>query len=66
MTLSLINISILYTEKSIKSKSPVNCYAPNKIKSKQLSILKKFSILAWRIPWTEEPGGLQSRGSQTV
>ena len=24
------------------------------------------SILAWRIPWTEEPGGLQSVGSQTV
>ena len=24
------------------------------------------SILAWRIPWTEEPGGLQSRQSQTV
>ena len=23
-------------------------------------------ILAWRIPWTEEPGGLQSRGSQRV
>ena len=22
------------------------------------------SILAWRIPWTEEPGGLQSMGSQ--
>ena len=22
-----------------------------------------FSILAWRIPWTEEPGGLQSTGS---
>ena len=22
------------------------------------------SILAWRIPWTEEPGKLQSRGSQ--
>ena len=22
------------------------------------------SILAWRIPWTEEPGGLQSTGSQ--
>jgi len=20
----------------------------------------QFSILAWRIPWTEEPGGLQS------
>jgi len=24
------------------------------------------SILAWRIPWTEEPGGLQSMGLQTV
>ena len=23
------------------------------------------SILAWRIPWTEEPGGLQSIGSQS-
>ena len=24
------------------------------------------SILAWRIPWTEDPGGLQSKGSQRV
>ena len=24
------------------------------------------SILAWRIPWTEEPGGLQSMGSHRV
>ena len=24
------------------------------------------SILAWKIPWTEEPGGLQSVGSQRV
>ena len=24
------------------------------------------SILAWRIPWTEEPSGLQSTGSQRV
>ena len=24
------------------------------------------SILAWRIQWTEEPGGLQSMGSQRV
>ena len=23
-------------------------------------------ILAWEIPWTEEPGGLQSMGSQRV
>ena len=25
-----------------------------------------FSILAWRIPQTEEPGGLQSMGSQRI
>ena len=25
-----------------------------------------YSILAWRIPWTEEPGGLQSTGSRRV
>ena len=25
-----------------------------------------YSILAWRIPWTEEPGGLQSIGLQRV
>ena len=24
------------------------------------------NILAWKIPWTEEPGRLQSRGSQRV
>ena len=25
-----------------------------------------FSILAWRIPWTEEPGRLQSMRSQRI
>ena len=27
------------------------------------SVATHASILAWRIPWTEEPGGLQSMGS---
>ena len=26
----------------------------------------RSSVLAWRIPWTEEPGGLQSMGSERV
>ena len=26
----------------------------------------RFSMLVWRIPWTEEPGELQSTGSQRV
>ena len=25
-----------------------------------------FSFLAWKIPWTEEPGGLQSMGLQVT
>ena len=25
-----------------------------------------FSVLTWRIPWTEEPGGLQSMGSHGI
>ena len=29
-------------------------------------IVTHSNILAWRIPWTEEPGGLQSMGSQRV
>ena len=29
-------------------------------------IITHFSILAWRIPWTKEPGGLQSMGLQRV
>ena len=29
-------------------------------------IASHSSILTWRIPWTEEPGGLQSMGSQRV
>ena len=26
----------------------------------------RSSVLAWRIPWTEEPGGLRSMGSRRV
>ena len=29
-------------------------------------MVTQSSILAWRIPWTEEPGGLQSMGSHRV
>ena len=38
--------------------------------SQENSLEKKIathsSILDWKIPWTEEPGGLQSMGLQTV
>ena len=32
----------------------------------QKEMAAHFSIFAWEIPWTEEPGGLQSMGSQRV
>ena len=34
--------------------------------SLEKEIATHSSILAWRIPWTEEPGGLQSMESQRV
>ena len=36
---------------------------PNFSKTKHLLMETHSSILAWRILWTEEPGGLQSIGS---
>ena len=35
-------------------------------RSLEMVIATHSSILAWRIPWTEEPGGLKSMGSQRV
>ena len=34
--------------------------------SLEVEMATQSSILTWRIPWTEEPGGLQSMGSQRV
>ena len=33
---------------------------------RQEGVATHFSIIAWRIRWTEGPGGLQSMGSQRV
>ena len=38
---------------------------PGSRKSPEGEMATHSSILAWRIPWTEEPGELQSMGSQT-
>ena len=32
----------------------------------QEGVATHSSVLAWRVPWTEEPGRLQSMGSQRV
>ena len=37
---------------------------PGLVRSPEEGMETHSSILAWRIPWTEEPGGLQSMGLQ--
>ena len=38
----------------------------DKVNDLEKEMATHSSILAWRIPWTEEPGGLQYMGSQRV
>ena len=35
-------------------------------REEEMATATRSSILAWKIPWTEEPGGLQSIGSKRV
>jgi len=39
---------------------------PGSGRSLEKEMAAHSSILAWKIPWTEEPGGLKSMGSQRV
>ena len=39
---------------------------PGSGRSPEEGMVIHSSTLAWRIPWTEKPGRLQSRGSQSV
>ena len=40
--------------------------SPGWVNSLEWEMVTHFRILAWKIPWTEEPGGLQSMVLQTV
>ena len=42
-----------------------NIYTPLSIKPEK-EMATHSSIVAWEIPWTEEPGGLQSMGLRRV
>ena len=58
-----INTAHIHWEKIWKIQEIIDQASPPKWSRKMAT---HSSILAWRIPWTEEPGGLQSRGSQRV
>ena len=45
---------------------PANAEDVGSIPGSEKKMTTHSSILAWQIPWTEEPGGLQSRASQRV
>ena len=55
----------LYCLEHIMEPSNKACYTkPYIFLEKEMAT--HYSILAWRIPWIEEPGGLQSMGFQRV
>ena len=45
-------------------KTRVQCQGQEDLLEKK--VVTHSSILAWKIPWTEKPGRLQSMGSQRV
>ena len=47
----------------IRLESEINIYTLL-YKTEEKEMATHSSVLAWEIPWTEEPGGLQSTGSQ--
>ena len=49
-----------------KKALPIQKTEEMKVRSLEEGMATNSSILAWKIPWTEEPGGLQSIGSQRV
>ena len=63
-------ISVSVSVKGLNSKKKSTCSAGDQIQSLgredplENGMTIHSSILAWRIPWTEEPGGLQSMGLQ--
>ena len=54
----------LHGVRSILAPTGLSSSAPRPTLEKGMAT--RYSILVWRIPWTEEPGGLQSTGSQRV
>ena len=63
MYLVSLTCTLAFPHSSVGKESACNAGDPSWIPGSE-DPLEKEILLAWRIPWTEEPGGLQSRGSQ--
>ena len=63
----------LYLDKMLSANGNITEYRA-RVLIRKIYVMKEMekemathsSILAWKIPWTEEPGRLQSMGSQSV
>ena len=56
---------IKYTVPLKVSEPPISLIAASR-ESSEKAMAPHSTTLAWKIPWTEEPGGLQSMGSLSV
>ena len=52
--------------KNLPAIQETQVYSLGQVDPLEEGMATQSSILAWRIPWTEEPGRLQSMGSQRV
>ena len=50
--------------RNLSAKQEMRVWSLNRDDPLEKEMATYSGILAWRIPWTEEPGGLQSMGSQ--
>ena len=50
----------------LSAKQETRVWSVGQEDSPEKGMATQYSILAWRISWTEEPGGLQSMGAQRV
>ena len=56
---------VAQTVKDLLAVQETRVQSPGREEPLEKGMTTHSSILAWRIPWTEEPGGLQSTGSQS-
>ena len=64
--LSLLSIWMVRRVKNLPAMQEMWVRSLGQEDSLEEDVATHSSILAWRIPWTEEPGRLQSTGSQRV
>ena len=57
-------MSLVKTPYSFLLNFSIIAHSSNRFPEKEMA--PHSSTLAWKIPWTEEPGGLQSMGSRRV